>query len=635
MHRMPRLPGRHLRGRGPLLSFLAACGSAALTLGACGPSEPLEAADPVGLSQNRAALQAEVAAALPRVAGAQWQGSIAMARAGDIYLVVWEEHDLQPPEQTPYGPSATTPDIRGARVRASDGAVLDNPSLCIACGAGAQSKPTVASNGSDFLVAWNHVPPGFNRNPGNAIRSVRVRGSDGAVLGSPLSHTQDDLRQGTPAVASDGSNYLLTWDGTGQHCFFPIPGIPMRICSFRYGIYGTRVGADGTTGANSLLTPNHYPAQENFLPGAPRVRVSHGGGNYLVVFSGGPQEFSSTWGVYGARVSAAGALLDPQARAISAQGNSPAVAFDGSQFLTVWSTQAGAIRGARVSAAGTVLDPSGFSVSEAGAVSPPDVAFDGSDYRVVWGQQGAEPMRRLWGARVTKGGSVASDSRAVLAELQNGERPAIAAAAPGRFLVGYRLNHGAWTRLVEDLPNGAVCTQDASCQSDFCVDGVCCESVCGGGVGTDCQACSVTAGGTADGVCGAVRAEAAVVCRPSAVACDVAEVCDGASTVCPGDEPPASEPDLSGDKCEDAPCDVAAYVAALGPETLAQPFGQSLQAKADAACQSWEQGNAKATQGQLRALLNEVRAQGGKKLSPSVADTLSAALEGMLALALP
>ena len=628
-----------------MLSFLTACGSAVLALGACGPSEPLEAEDPVGFSQKRAALQAEAVAgaprispefALPRVAGAQWQRGIVAARAGDLYLVVWEEHDLTPPEQTPYpGPAATTPDIRGARVRASDGAVLDNPSLCIACGPGSQSKPSVASNGSDFLVAWNHVPPGFSRgDSGNAIQSVRVRGSDGAVLGSPVSHTPDDLRRGTPSVASDGSNFLLAWDGNGVHCFFPIPGVPWRLCSFRYGIYGTRVGADGTAGAVSLLTPNHFPMQENLQPVLPRARVTYGGGNYLVVFSGAPQEFSSTWGVYGARVRASdGALLDPQARAISAQGQTPAAAFDGSQFLTVWSTPAGALRGARVNETGTVLDPSGFSVSEGGAVSPPDVAFDGSDYRVVWEQQGQELTRRLWGARVTKGGSVASGSRAVLAELQSGERPAIAASAPGRFLVGYRQSDTAAVRmrLVEDLPNGAACTQDAGCQSDFCVDGVCCESVCGGGVGTDCQACSVAAGGTANGVCGAVRAEAAVVCRPSAVACDVAEVCDGASIVCPGDEPAASEPDLSGDKCEDTACDVAAYVAALGLETLVQPFGQSLQAKAGAACESWEQGNAKATEGQLRALLNEVRAQRGKKLAPSAADTLSAALGRMLA----
>ncbi|HSP81048.1 MAG TPA: hypothetical protein VLQ93_21170, partial [Myxococcaceae bacterium] len=166
--------------------------------------------------------------------------------------------------------------------------------------------------------------------------------------------------------------------------------------------------------------------------------------------------------------------------------------------------------------------------------------------------------------------------------------------------------------------------------SGYCVDGVCCESACGGGAAEDCQACSVVAGGAVDGTCGAVRAEAAVVCRPAAVACDVAETCDGSSLSCPADEPPASEPDLSGDKCEDTPCDVAHYLASLGPESLEQPFGRGLQAKAEAACGSFQAGDAEATQGQLKALRNEVRAQQGKRLSASVADTLLAALTGML-----
>jgi hypothetical protein len=133
-----------------------------------------------------------------------------------------------------------------------------------------------------------------------------------------------------------------------------------------------------------------------------------------------------------------------------------------------------------------------------------------------------------------------------------------------------------------------------------------------------------------DGTCGAVRADAAVVCRPSAVACDVAETCDGASLSCPADEPSASVPDLSGDKCEDTPCDVASYLATLGPDALEPSFGQSLQAKATAACGSFQVGNAPSTEGQLRALRNEVRAQHGKKLSASVADTLLTALAGML-----
>lgn len=46
---------------------------------------------------------------------------------------------------------------------------------------------------------------------------------------------------------------------------------------------------------------------------------------------------------------------------------------------------------------------------------------------------------------------------------------------------------------------GASCTSAAQCASNFCVDGVCCNSACNAGV---CDACSVAAGATQDGTCG-------------------------------------------------------------------------------------------------------------------------------------
>ncbi len=75
--------------------------------------------------------------------------------------------------------------------------------------------------------------------------------------------------------------------------------------------------------------------------------------------------------------------------------------------------------------------------------------------------------------------------------------------------------------------------------------------------------------------------------------------------------------------------DVVSFLAALGPESLEPSFGQSLLAKAEAASKSLQQGEAKAAEGQLRALLQQVRAQRGKKLSVSAADTLTAALHGL------
>ena len=51
---------------------------------------------------------------------------------------------------------------------------------------------------------------------------------------------------------------------------------------------------------------------------------------------------------------------------------------------------------------------------------------------------------------------------------------------------------------VPDEPNGTACARDAECQTGQCVDGVCCDSPCGG----DCRGCSAAVKGQgADGVC--------------------------------------------------------------------------------------------------------------------------------------
>ena len=45
------------------------------------------------------------------------------------------------------------------------------------------------------------------------------------------------------------------------------------------------------------------------------------------------------------------------------------------------------------------------------------------------------------------------------------------------------------------------CTAGNQCPTTFCVDGVCCDTACGGGSTTDCLACSVAAGAAANGTC--------------------------------------------------------------------------------------------------------------------------------------
>jgi hypothetical protein len=79
---------------------------------------------------------------------------------------------------------------------------------------------------------------------------------------------------------------------------------------------------------------------------------------------------------------------------------------------------------------------------------------------------------------------------------------------------------------------GDPCTSGAPCSTGHCVDGVCCDTACGGGDPNDCMACSVKAGGAVDGICGPTKPH---VCRPSRGECDVEDSCDGVNVTCPAD----------------------------------------------------------------------------------------------------
>jgi uncharacterized protein (TIGR03382 family) len=105
-------------------------------------------------------------------------------------------------------------------------------------------------------------------------------------------------------------------------------------------------------------------------------------------------------------------------------------------------------------------------------------------------------------------------------------------------------------------PNGASCRRDIECTSDFCIDGVCCDTFCDGGSTSDCRACAIAAGGFLDGTCGPLMAGMATrtVCRPAAGGCDFPETCVSSSTECPADGLRAR-----GFECRPqiGPCDVA------------------------------------------------------------------------------
>ena len=84
----------------------------------------------------------------------------------------------------------------GARIRASDRTVLDPTGFLIA--SGSVSSPALASDGTDYLIAYV--------GPGNTVTVRRIRSSD-AFPEHPIAVGGGD----SVAVASDGTNYLVAW----------------------------------------------------------------------------------------------------------------------------------------------------------------------------------------------------------------------------------------------------------------------------------------------------------------------------------------------------------------------------------------------------------------------------------------
>jgi MYXO-CTERM domain-containing protein len=118
---------------------------------------------------------------------------------------------------------------------------------------------------------------------------------------------------------------------------------------------------------------------------------------------------------------------------------------------------------------------------------------------------------------------------------------------------------GATPECVDSVGQGEPCVSNAQCDSGACVDGVCCESECAGGT-SDCLACSIAAGGSANGLC--TPRVANTVCRVGdPITCNGTEVCDGVSSACPPDGPSPDGTSCVFGACTEATCEAGVCVA--------------------------------------------------------------------------
>ncbi|HUQ03997.1 MAG TPA: hypothetical protein VM261_15975 [Kofleriaceae bacterium] len=330
----------------------------------------------------------------------------AIAGGAGTQLVVWDTHR-----------NGTT-DIYGARLDAN-GRVLDPDGLSIAVAPGTQITPRVAFNGTLFLVVWKD-----NRAGRASIVGARVR-LDGTVLDpAGVVIAADGGTTQLPDVASDGTDFLVVWEGPCAGCV--------------HGVSGATVSGAGVVGAARRLAPvdalSYTPA------------VAYSGGTYLVTWAA--VNANGDHDVHGRLVSRSAAPGADVAIA-AAPGNQiiPAVAGNGASFFVVWQdTRSGDVQtyGARVAATGTVLDGSGLALSTSGRWHDrPAVVHTTAGYVASWTEPSGADDVVVCTHLVGAGGAPSATSRFFAAASAGGsplddDKQLVLAAAGDRVTVAWQ-----------------------------------------------------------------------------------------------------------------------------------------------------------------------------------------------------
>ncbi|MBV9952495.1 MAG: hypothetical protein JO291_11130 [Acidimicrobiia bacterium] len=306
-----------------------------------------------------------------RAPGPQTNPSVAWN--GSTFLVAWTDQ------------RSGAPHIYATRV-AENKAVSNPNGVAVSSATGEQSLPAVAASGSQFLVVWQDL-----RNTNVNIYATRVSATGSVANRSGVAISRAPNKQQRPVVAGSPSGWLVTWDD-GR--------------SGGLDIFSTRVS---TTGA--VLDPSGVAvttaAGEQSSPA-----VAWNGTNYIVVWS--DYRSGTSLDVYASRVSpSSGAVLNPSAIAVAtgpASQNSPTVSTLGTTALVGWrddsSSSGPDIRARRLASSGSLLDGAARNVvTAAAAQTEPALGVNGTDFVAVWTDNRAGDTTQIWGGRIISSGT--------------------------------------------------------------------------------------------------------------------------------------------------------------------------------------------------------------------------------------
>jgi hypothetical protein len=342
----------------------------------------------------------------------------ALAFDGTDYLVVWEDER-----------NYAKYDIYGARVNV-EGVVLDPAGIPISVGVYGGSDPALRFGDNCCLVVWRD-----NRNWAHGgdragdIYGARVS-RNGDVLdteGIPIC-TEYDWIQRNPAVAFDGSSYLVVWEDDRS-------GITNHI-------YGSRVSSGGVVLDSAGITI----ATQMYAHANPAIAFD--GTNYMVAWE---DYRTNYWDIYASRITTAGSVIDTAGIPVCTAANQqykPQLAFDGTDYLVVWEDNRSGtdldVYACRVDTDGAVLDPEGVLISQkAGDQSAPGIAYGETGWFVVWEDKSGRTWD-VYGTRVTEIAEVA-DAEGILITITANEQahPAVAFDGANYLVVWQDYRHGS------------------------------------------------------------------------------------------------------------------------------------------------------------------------------------------------
>lgn len=335
-------------------SFVLLAGACAVLAGLFVPATPAFAGLGVGASEPFDAT---------RIRAVRSQENVASADNGTVTLFAWVDH------------RSGNSDIYAARV-AHDGTVLDPNGIAVAATGADEDQVTVSWNGTNWLVAF--VLQG-------SLLGARVSTSGEVLDPSGFLIAQGPFYLDSPAAAGLGTSHLIIW----------------RDSDIAPRIVGALVDSDGNieggatiseAGPYNDVSPAVAVQGTTALCAFLSLRPLGGGEIHAFRF-----ERSTVGPPTLVRLDASDLVVSPGGVGESA----PAVASDGSGWLVAWSDARNAnasgrdIWGARISAAGALLDASGIELSDdAGDEVAPAVTHTGSEWLVAWSQEDAGQFMR-------------------------------------------------------------------------------------------------------------------------------------------------------------------------------------------------------------------------------------------------